>query len=246
MEVGDLLALGFNRNEAKVYASLSTFSEADASCIVKDTGFHKNIVYDNLEKLERKGLVTHIIGDGRKVFRLAPAHMLVRMMEDKERELAEKKRLSLKITDELRKSIASQRHSQEATVYRGVNGVRTFYEETLQGGAYVVFGAPNQSLNVMGETFWRNYDAKRIEKGIRAKMIFTPSLRHFGERIRDAYTQIRYFDGRFESLTETQIQGDRVGIIVWSETPVAFLIIDRLVAESYMKYFTHMWKSAKR
>jgi len=46
-------------------------------------------------------------------------------------------------------------------------------------------------------------------------------------------------------MSETHIQGDEVGIIVWTKEPILFLIKDKLVAESYTKFFEKMWKQAK-
>ena len=46
-------------------------------------------------------------------------------------------------------------------------------------------------------------------------------------------------------MTETNIQGDRVAITVWSEEPLLFLINDKFVAESYKKFFEAMWRNSK-
>ena len=46
MDKEDLIKLGFNRNEAIVYLSLVRFGQADANLLIKDTKFHKNIVYN--------------------------------------------------------------------------------------------------------------------------------------------------------------------------------------------------------
>ncbi len=43
MEIEDLIRIGFNKNEAKVYLSLIKFGKADANRIIKDTYlFSKN------------------------------------------------------------------------------------------------------------------------------------------------------------------------------------------------------------
>lgn len=246
MEFQELIKLGFNKNEAKVYISLIKFGKADASQIIKDTKFHKNIVYDNLEKLIDKGLATYIIEENKKVFQVASPDMLIKFFEEQEEELKGRKESAIKIAEEIRKSAKKLPFKQEAVIYRGIKGIKAFYEETLRWGidAYV-FGAPRESVDIMGETFWKNYTIKRIDKGLKISLIFSPSLRKFGESIKDKNTIVKYFDGDFDPLTETHITGDKVAIIVWSETPVLFLIKDRYVAESYKAFFDKMWKEAK-
>jgi len=87
MEYHELIKLGFNKNEAIVYLSLIKFKKADALQIIKDTKFHKNIVYDNLEKLIDKGLVTFVMENSKKSFQLAPSNMLIQFFEEQEEEI---------------------------------------------------------------------------------------------------------------------------------------------------------------
>jgi len=47
-------------------------------------------------------------------------------------------------------------------------------------------------------------------------------------------------------MSETHIQQDLVAIIVWTKEPVLFLIKDKLVAQSYLKFFEKMWKQARK
>ncbi len=246
MQLEDLTELGFNKNEAKVYLSLIRFRSADAHKLIQDTKFHKNIVYDNLDKLIDKGLITYIIQEGKKIFKISSPHMLTEFFIDKEREIQVKKEKAKKLANEITKLSKEVKYDQEAIIYRGIKGIRSFYKETLEGSDYVIFGAPKESVEIMGETFWKNYNLKRIEKNIKVRMIFNKSIRDYGKTIKDKFTHIRYFDKDFEPLTETHIQEDKVGIIVWTKEPFLFLIKDKNVAKNYLIFFEDMWKQAKK
>src|SRR3989344_4943252 len=224
MEIEDLINLGFNKNESIVYLSLIKFGISEASAIIKDTKFHKNIVYDNLEKLIDKGLVTYIIEGGIKKFKTANPKTLIQLFEEEQKILEGKKILAKKISEEINKTINSKKEKSSAAIYRGIKGIKSFYESTLEEGDYVVFGAPEKSIKIMGEIFWKNYTIKRIDKK----------------------TLIKYFDKEFEPLTETHIQKDKVAIIVWNDEPTLILIQDKTVADSYIKYFNKMWKESKK
>lgn len=245
MEVSDFIKLGMNKNEAKTYISLIKFRKADAHQIIQDTKFHKNIVYDNLEKLIDKGLVTFILEGKKKIFQLTSANAIIDNIEEKQKVLEQYKKKAVEISKEIEKSIKINPQKQEANIFRGINGIKSFYQETLKGGEFVTFGGPQKSIEIMGETFWFNYDLKRAEKKIKARLIFNYSIKHHGEKIKNKLTEVKYFDKEFEPNTETHIQDDKVGIIVWSDEPVLFLIQNKLVAESYKKYFEKMWKQAK-
>ncbi len=246
MKIEDLLGLGFNKNEAKVYFSLIKFGKADAHQLIQDTKLHKNIIYDNIDKLIDKGLVTYIVENGRRVYKMAPSGILIEFFEEKEKELKLQKDKAINLAkeiDKLRKNIPIE---QEATIYKGVKGLKSFYNQSLYKGEFLVFGSPKESVEIMGETFWRNYDIKRKEVKLYAKLIFNHSLRKFGETIKNKYTEVRYLEKDFEPLTETHIQKDKIGIIVWTAEPILFLIQNKFIAESYKNFFENMWKSAKK
>lgn len=245
MDIGELIRIGMNKNEAKVYLALLRFSKADASQLIKETKFHKNIIYDNLEKLIDKGLVTYITEENRRIFQIASLSVLRRIFDEQQKELDEKKKLADKISREVDKMRKKEVHMQDAQIYRGIKAIKSFYNETLSKDFYV-FGAPQESIEIMGDLFWENYTLKRIKNRVKTKMIFNPSIRNFGERIKGKYAEIKYFNKDFEPLTETHVQEDKVAIIVWTEEPIIFLIKDKIVADSYKKYFENMWKQAKR
>lgn len=246
MELTELLKLGFNKNEAKVYLVLIKFGKSDAGQIIKETHFHKNIVYDNLEKLINRGLVSYILEGNKRIFQIVSSRSIVEYFEKEEEKAAENKKQAEAISLEINKISKQNRFSQEAEIYRGINGVRSFYNWALEKGKdFYVFGAPQSSVDIMGDVFWHNLEAKRHAKKMNAKMIFNPSLRTWGKIIRSKFTEIRYFKGDFEPLTETHIQEDFVAIIVWVAEPIVFLIKDKRVAGSYLRFFEDMWKQAK-
>ena len=245
MEPEDFVKLGFNKNEAKVYLSLIKLGRADAKQIIKNTKFHKNIVYDNLEKLIDKGLVEFIIEGRKKVFSLAPPEILINYFEKQEKELGNKKKLAEEIAKEIRNLVKEFPEKQEATISRGVKAVKSFYNNALNSKNYFVIGAPQESIDIMGRDFWMNHNTKRKAKKVKVKMIFNPSIKYHGEASKNKYTEIKYFEKDFEPLTEIHIQDNLVAIIVWTKEPLIFKINNKTVAESYKKYFEKMWKQAK-
>src|SRR3989344_4358054 len=90
MDSVDLERLGLNRNEAKVYYALLLKGEATAQELVKSLGVYRNIVYDNLEKLKEKGLVSFInIGPKRKFIAEKPEAILD-LLESRQQDLNKK------------------------------------------------------------------------------------------------------------------------------------------------------------
>jgi len=245
MNEAELISLGFNKNEAIVYLALIETGSTDAHTLIQKTKFHKNIVYDNLNKLIDKGLVSFIQQDSKRVFSVTPGEMLVEHFREKETEIQNNIKKAKNISDEISKTIASLPPKQNATIYRGIKGVKEFFALTLQGGDYLTLGAPQESVDMLGVTFWHNLNAKAVENKQTAKLLFNESLRDYGKTVKNKYTFIKYLEQEFEALTETVIQGDMVAIVVWSQEPIVFMIQDKYVASSYEKYFEKLWSQAK-
>lgn len=245
MDFEELVGLGFSINESKVYLALARYNKADANQIIKAIKFHKKIVYENLEKLIDKGLVNFIVERGRRVYSLNSPEIIIQNIDDEAKLIEQKRRKAIAISKEIVKIKKQNTHKQIASVYRGSKGIRSFYQELLKGGDYVVFGAPSESMKIMGEVFWNSLIRKMQDKNIKAKLLFNESIRGYGQRIKNKQLQVKFLEKEFESLTETNIQGGKVAIIVWTKEPMLFLIEDMDVAKSYKKYFNVLWKQAK-
>lgn len=242
----NLIKLGFNKNEAKVYLSLAKFGTSDANHIIKDTRFHKNIVYDNLEKLINRGLIIYITEEKKRIFSISSPDMIVEHIENDMTELENMKNLAIKVATEIKVKQNIIPMVSEASILKGKEGIRAYHKKIIENKKpYFVFGAPKESVNVMGEVFWHNFEVKRLDKGINVSMIFNLSLKNFGEKLKNKHTSIRYFDKDFEPLTQTDVHENKIAIIVWVEEPILFLIENREVAKSYKRYFDDMWKIAK-
>jgi len=246
MEQIALFQLGLNKNEAKVYLTLLQLGSASAGELIKKTEFHRNIVYDNLEKLIDKGLVTFIQEGKKKIFHTSPPEMISEMIVKEQEKLDLKKKVAEEVMKEVLKSKLQEKNVQEATIYRGVKGLKVLLNDTIKEGKdYFVIGAPKSSVDIMGETFWKNYNLKRSEQKTIIKMLFNEDLRSWSKVIKSKLTQIRFLPKRFDGLTETMIYSDKVALVVWGEKPIATLIQDKHLAENYKKYFHFLWEQAK-
>lgn len=245
MDYTDFIDLGFNENEAKVYTALIQRGQATAADLIDDTGFHKNIVYDNLNRLADRGLVTYIKQGGRRIYSVSAPTQLVDNIHEQREQLKEKEQKAQALADEINDTKPKQKHDQSAAILKGKQSIRSFLKRTLSMGDYLVFGAPQRSVNVMTETFWKNYTAKLQRENIHAKLIFNPGLHDYGESIASEHLTIRYLAKQFEPMTETRIHDDTVAIIVWTTPPILFKIKSEPVSNAYTEHFKTLWGQAQ-
>ena len=137
---------------------------------------------------------------------------------------------------------------ESAGVYRGIKGIKEVYNIMInsKGNEYNTFGGGPVTEEIMGLTFWLNLHKKRVANKLPSRQVFDESVRKGGKEIaRNKLTNIRYVDKEFAQFQETIIVGENVAIAVFTENPYAFLIKDKLVAESYRKHFEILWNTAK-
>lgn len=250
MDYAELEKIGLNKNEAIVYIELSRLGQASAGELIKKTGFHRNIVYDNLEKLIDKGLASFITEGKRKIFQITSPEMLTEFLDKEQESLDEKKKTAEKIRAQIKKQFDTAREKQESVILRGVKGVKLISKDVFETNQdYVSFGAPAISNEIMGKDFWMGVARRLKEKKLRVKLLFNESLRDWGEQMKKelGYTskELKYLDYPTEPITQTTVYGTKVAIGVWTQKPIITLIDNAEVANSYREFFNVLWSQAK-
>lgn len=59
-------------------------------------------------------------------------------------------------------------------------------------------------------------------------------------------TEFRFIEGDKSSPASTVIFGDTVGLMIWSEEPIAITLESKELADSYRDFFESLWKISKK
>src|SRR3989338_9161192 len=118
MNIENLEKVGLNSNEARVYLALLELGPSLVGKITEKSKVHRRTVYDVLESLIDKGLVSYIVEINRKVFEATEPERLLELLKEREKEIKE-------ILPELQTKKNASRRKQEATIFRGKKGLRT-------------------------------------------------------------------------------------------------------------------------
>ena len=83
-----LKEIGLQDSEIKVYISLLKLKEATPSQITQYTGLHRSNIYDIIEKLKEKGLVSFVIKNNVKYFRASHPSKILDFIKEKEEKIS--------------------------------------------------------------------------------------------------------------------------------------------------------------
>ena len=225
--------IGLNRTEAKVYLALIEAGPSRAGFITRKAGVHRRNVYDAIEMLIQKGLVSYIKENNIRLYSAVEPSRLLEITKEKEQNVKS-------ILPELESKFNFIHSKNETVFYRGKQALKSIFDDQINEGKEVlVIGASPNAKDIVKYYFPR-YDNERKRKNIKVKAIFTGKTDY-----KIPLSEIKYLPKEFNSPSATNIYGNKVAIILWTEEPIAILINQKEIADSYRHYFELLWKTAK-
>ena len=240
-----LESAGLSGNEIKVYLSLLDLGSALAGEITKRCGVNRTNVYDSLDRLTERGLVSYVIKANRKYFEATNPERIIKYLDEKEQEIQHKKDSITSILPELESRRKLSREPQEATIYSGRRGLKSVAEEVLKTKKEMLaFGAEGKFVKLFTH-YAEQWHMRRGKLKIPVKIIYNEKIRKTKSKAKFPILQMKFNSTIHDTPSTTWIFGDKVAIIVWSEQPVVTLIRSKEVAKSYQQFFDILWKDSK-
>lgn len=240
-----LESIGLTKSEVKVYLSLLELGSSSVGKIIYKSKTTSSKIYELLDKLVQKGLVSSVIKKGVKYFEAAPPSRILDYLKEKDSELKNQINNINKILPELELKQRLSKEVSEISVYKSMKGIETIFSIILnslnKNDEYYVFGARSGATEAQ-RIFLLKYHEKRTAKGIRLKILFSKDLRNITKPYEEMKsTKVKYTTQQLMSPTQTMIVKDKTIIILWKENPMGIIIENKEIAESYKKYFWFLW-----
>ncbi|MHA1703915.1 MAG: TrmB family transcriptional regulator [Promethearchaeota archaeon] len=237
--IAALEAIGLHKNEILIYIDLIKIGSSSAHDIATRTKIHRPNVYDTLEKLTKKGIVTQSIEKNKKIFYPVSPKSLINYLKQKEYNLQE-------IIPEMEKIHSKPKEERKVTMSEGIRSIRNILDSFLEIGEPIyVYGIPKNAIEDLGG-FIRDFHERRIKKGISMKHVYNKNAY---ERIKELnnleLTEAKYLPSLYDTTTTTNICGNKVVLIFWEDPVCAIIIENASIANSYKKYFDIVWEEAK-
>lgn len=251
MNLQILEEIGLTKTEIKIYLALLELGQTTTTQIVRKANIHASKVYEFLDKLIRKGLVSCAIKSNKRYFTASDPDFLREFLGEKRDKIAEQEKEVEKIIPELRETRKHCKDAIRSETYEGLGGIKSVYGKIIstlgKGETHYIIGAPRIG-NELIEGFLLDWHKKRIRKGIRCKYIYDGDARDYGEiREKMPFTEVRYLPKKLVSPVWIEIFGNSVfiGHIKGKNTSL-FLINDAEIAKGYLDYFEMIWRSSVR
>ncbi len=240
--------LGLTRGETKVYLALNKLGESTIGPIGKESKVSKSKIYDILDKLIQKGLVGYITKDSTKLFTAHDPHMIFEVIDGKERELQDTKKQVREILPQLMLQRSNFSAKRTAEICEGFQGIKAIREELMlslkANDELLVLGAP-KIANEKWEGWLLDFHKRRIERKVKMRIIYNANAREFGEiRTKMKLTKVRYLSNQL-GPNWVDIFPDAVLFGMVLQSPLAFVVRDKELVNSFRSYFDILWKNSK-
>ena len=246
----NLKKIGLTDNEVKIYLSLFKLGDATASSVAEKTNIHRTNVYDSLEKLIKKGLVTATIKNEVKYFSATDPNNLLNYIEKKREELKKDEKLIKEIVSELRSIKPIDDAKQKVSIFQGRVGLESFYEKLINiaksKDEVLVIGSSERILEVL-DYYILNLTKRILDISMKGKMIANKEIMRHGlmkNIAKFAAIEMMFLPMDYLNPTATFIFKNYVGFCNFIDNPFVVLIEDNKTSNIYKKHFKDMWKKA--
>ena len=235
--------LGFSERETRTYLALIELGQTTVGPIAAKTRLQHSKVYQSLEKLIDRGLVSFVIKSKTKHFQAQDPKQILYILKEKEKRFSE-------ILKNLQQKQKFSKDRQIATVYEGYKGIKSMFnfilEELGKNSYYYVFAFKQEYLgSKLASRFLRSVHMRLAEKQADDRLLASASIK---KEIRKNYSDIKSMKFKFTEINlpfGLMIINDRVINWIWGERPTAVEIKSQQIAEQYKKFFLEIWKLSK-
>lgn len=244
-----LKSIGLTEGEIKIYLALLELGSSSISKIIQKSKVSGSKTYEVLDRLAHKGLVSNTVKNNVKYFEASSPERILDYLEEKQDQIEGEKEEIRQIIPEL---IMKQKHAKkaEAKIFSGWEGMKTANEDIIntlkKGEEWLSMGITSQPEE--WEIYFTNKQKERAKKGIILKQIINKKYAElYKNRKNFPHTFFKFLPKEFEMPTSTEIYADKVSFfILLKESPMVILIENKEIADSFRKYFSHMWKTARK
>ncbi len=226
--------IGFSPNEIKVYLTLNDHGSMKAGRIAKLAHMDRSSCYNAIKLLLEKGFASYVLIGKVKWFQATGPKRLLDYLKEQEEDVKS-------IVSDLHERHTRSKIEGQVRLFRGIKGIKAIFLDMVRTGKdNYVFGSEGQFSDRMPE-FALQFKRMKKEKNMKTYMI----CRKDRKELDVGFANHKYLPNISESPAVTNIYGDKIAILIWTDEPEGIIIENAAAARAYKSYFDFMWKNSK-
>lgn len=247
----ELLKLGLNKNEAKIYLAGLSMGPATAHNLAQYTKIKRPTTYFALGRLQELGLVLETVVQKKKMFQSQPPEKLERLTKRMRRKVIDAELMLETLIPTIKKLPQVSAEEINVFIFRGHDALKNvLLEVAASASSWYVFGSSAKILKQMGHGDLREIleeGEKLREKAGRPKIYFITdsailALKEFQEN-RPERREIKILPSAIKTGSVFIAYEDKLVIINLGAQPVATVIQSTEAVEVVKVMYQIIWKS---
>jgi HTH-type transcriptional regulator, sugar sensing transcriptional regulator len=246
-----LKELGLTEGEIKVYTALLRIGLSTKGPIAHTSGISESKIYEVLERLKAKGLVSYVAKKQgkREIVHYKPANptLLKEFLEKKRQRITAEETILTHLLPSLQAQLQSQEQEYSAVVYEGFKGIQTNLKEVLEmidkNDEWVAMGTQSGKAHEYN-LYWVNWLKQRAQKGGKARILFVDKGWYYDQVKSIKNTKVGYLPSI--APASVVVTKNRVMIFTYGKTPGCLAITNDDIAESFKGFFESIWTLAEK
>jgi HTH-type transcriptional regulator, sugar sensing transcriptional regulator len=238
MNLADQLTqFGLNRKQAQIYLAMLELGQTSVIPIAKKTGILRTTIYDILEELEKKRLLTQTKKGKKRLFLAAEPENLERILEEKKEKLAN-------LMPALKSLINTTGEKPIIRYYEGLEGIKEVYRDTLKYKGELVAFVTENIISKLGQNFANEYKEKRKKAQISVRVIGPDTLEiiEYKKTDRRDLKETRLVSkDEFPFSIEMNIYGNKLAFMSFSES-LGLIVESNEIAKNMRFLFELAWR----
>lgn len=242
----DLIEIGLNEKEAKIYLASLELGQSTVQDIAKKAGVNRATTYFVIEGLMKMGLMSSFHKGKKQYFVAADPDRLIEVLEQ-EKNTIEKRESSLKkLLPQLQSLNNKQKNRPVVRYFEGKEGIAAMVDEFLKTKELTINMA--YSVDAVEKIFdekerlkWRS---KRLDRNIKTKVIYTYEKGTLPEIPNSDRRKVPL--DKFPINCDIAIYGDKVRIASLGNRLTGIIIEDKEIASSLKAILDLAWEAADK
>jgi sugar-specific transcriptional regulator TrmB len=231
-----LKELGHTDNEARIYLLLLSQGMMNPSEISQKSGLHRGYVYDALERMQEKEVVSSVSKNDKKYFQATSPGSLIELLRFKLENFQ-------RIVPELSKMASFEKEETKVELHKGTRVYRTLLKDMMSSlqkdDEACLIGIDEEMLMKEVEPIYLKQYLNAIQsKNIHEKII----IKVGGKKINQPNLHYKELDEKYIGKTAQIIYKDKVAIFILGTPYYLVVIQNKDVAETYKRQFNLLWK----
>lgn len=231
-----LQELGLNRRESICYSALLELGSSKVGAICKKTGIPSSKIYEILNKLIQRGLVSYVVKGKVKYYQASDPRVLLNYIEEKKK----------KVEEILPQLLSKQKlaRKQSVEIFEGQKALFSLFTDLIKDAKpkelYLVFSINEENKNEQANLFFRNLTLRRKAKKLDVRLL--KNIRYYKK---EKHTKLKLKYTKFNLPQGVIVFRNYVIILSWIDSPVAIKIESDIFANQLRDFFLELWKTAK-